>query len=231
MESLIRTPSVGMRLRLSQVQAQSRGESFESHPGDERSRRNELESQLREQMAQQWQAERDGEFESARREGLESARLDIEAASLQEAARVREEMMVKVSQALEAIEKTQRALADEFSANLGELAFAVTCRLIGQVARSPQFIRSLIEKACGELRGDLKATVRLHPDDLAILNDHASLRLAEGNLQLDYQADASLELGGCIIEAQSGRYDGSLETQLRRLHDTLARVKTSAPAP
>lgn len=230
MESLIRTPLVGTRVRLSQVRSRAAA-VLDTRVTDEQSLHRELETQLREQLAQQWQAERGAEFERARCEGIEAARHEIETAVAQETLRIREELAAKLSGACDALAQSQRLLLEEFSANLGTLAFAVACRLVGEGGRSPEFIRGLVEKACGELRGDFRATVRLHPQDLAILEEHDAFPLADGSCQLEYRADASLELGGCSVEAASGRYDGSLETQLRRLHETLVRVDAGAPPP
>jgi flagellar assembly protein FliH len=229
-ESLIRAPLAGMRVRLSQVRSHA-ADALETRAADEQSLRRELETQVREQLAQQWQAERAAEFERARGEGLEAARQEIESAVAEESLRIREELAAKLSRTCDALAQSQRVLLEEFSSNLGALAFAVACRLVGEAGRSPEFIRGLVEKACGELRGDFRATVRLHPQDLAILEQHGALPLADGTCQLEYRADASLELGGCTVEATSGRYDGSLETQLRRLHETLVRVDPGAPQP
>jgi flagellar assembly protein FliH len=229
-EPLIRAPRVGMRVRLSQVRSHA-ADVLDTRAANERSLRSEIETQLREQLAQQWQAQRTAEFERARSEGLEAARQEIESAVAAETLRIREELGAKLSQACDALAQSQRVMLEEFSSNLGELAFAVACRLVGEAGRSPEFIRGLVEKACDELRGDFRATVRLHPQDLAVLEEHDAFPHADGSCQFEYRADASLKLGGCTVEAASGRYDGSLETQLRRLHEILVQADSEAPSP
>jgi flagellar assembly protein FliH len=230
MEPLIRAPVVGTRVRLSQVRSRA-ADVPETRVADEHSLRLEIEKQLREQFAQQWQAERSAEFERARRDGLETARQEIESAIAQDALRIREELAAKLSRTCEALAQSQRLMLEEFASKLGRLAFAVACRLVGEAGRSPEFIRGLVEKACGELRGDFRAIVRLHPQDLAVLEEHNAFPPADGSCQFEYRADASLKLGGCTVEATSGRYDGSLETQLRRLHEILAQADSGAPSP
>jgi len=42
---------------------------------------------------------------------------------------------------------------------------------------------------------------------------------------MEFLADPSIEMGGCIIETSAGRLDAKLETQLSRLSQALLAVR------
>jgi len=111
----------------------------------------------------------------------------------------------------------------------GEVAFAAVCHLVGRQAATRPFVLGLVEQICRQLRTDVRAMARMHPCDIDTLRE----LLQDGELRvhslgLEVVPDESLELGGCVIEAASGRYDGALEGQLRRLHAVLTDARAQA---
>jgi len=191
--------------------------------------RGEIESRLRMEMALQAQEQ----YEIARARGLADGR----AAGLAEATeaasdasrRAIEALTEKVRITMSVLEDAHRAALRKLEENVGDVAYAAICCLAGDQAASRQFVLGVVERTCARLRGDMSATVRLHPRDIDILRD----LLQEGELRVQSMGvrvvpDESLELGGCLIEADSGHYDGGLESQLRKLHSILTGVGSGA---
>jgi len=121
--------------------------------------------------------------------------------------------------------------------SVGELAFAAVCRLVGHCAASEEFVLGLVRHTCALLHGEVRATLRLHPRDVALLRGRLQgqgtpdLELQLRSLALQVIPDATLALGGCVVEAASGHYEGGLDGQLRRLHAVLTRASgDTAPA-
>jgi flagellar assembly protein FliH len=63
--------------------------------------------------------------------------------------------------------------------------------------------------------------VRLHPDDLAHLQEHQAT-WREQAAQLEFVADPEMERGGCRLDSDRGGFDATLQTQLSTLHEALA---------
>jgi flagellar assembly protein FliH len=190
--------------------------------------RADIESQVRAEIAghaeQLYARERERARTDGYAEGLAEAKIDTGNARDHE----RKQHQEQLARALSALERAHQAALSTVESSVGEIAFAAVSRLVNEKAASREFVLGLVEITCAELRADSVATARLHPRDIAALGDlspDGSLRIQ--SLNLNVVADDSLALGGCVIDAGSGRYDGALESQLRRLHAVL----TGAPAP
>lgn len=68
--------------------------------------------------------------------------------------------------------------------------------------------------------------LRVHPEDLGVLQASRAEWLAEIGIKADVSvvADASVGRYGCIVETSAGRLDARLETQLDALEQALRRV-------
>lgn len=96
----------------------------------------------------------------------------------------------------------------------------LACELARQVVRqelsvNPQALQPVIEEAMGLLAAENKsAVVRLHPLDLAVLEE--GLRAEFAGMSLTLLADASLTRGGCLIESSGTVVDGGVEKRWMR---------------
>jgi flagellar assembly protein FliH len=188
------------------------------HPSAADTLRAEIRQQLRVETDAELRRLADVERDRARAEGLAAAR-SVAAGEMEEA---RAELRVEIDLALEALEGAHAAALRKLEASVGEVAFAAVCRFVSSQGASRDFVRALVEQACSGLRGETLATARLHPRDIALLDDLLSdgaMRIQSLGLRL--RVDESLPLGGCIVETASGELDGGLESQLRQLRAVL----------
>ena len=127
---------------------------------------------------------------------------------------------------LEAIARAREEYArvqSEVERDMVTLAFHIARRIIGRAIEvDPTVVAEIIGEALVAARGRRRILVRVHPDDLSELK----ARRAEFIGQLDgatlhFEAQNGMERGGCVIETESGRVDGCMETRLETLRRAL----------
>lgn len=127
----------------------------------------------------------------------------------------------RVGALVQALTQARRALLEENQDMLVEIVFAATCRMLGRHAATRAGIESMVLALIENERELDKLTVRLHPQD--------ALRLGETGAALDprvaIEADASVELGGCLVDSGRGTLDARLDRQLRHLREALTSVR------
>ncbi|MEN9868607.1 MAG: hypothetical protein RL748_4197, partial [Pseudomonadota bacterium] len=89
---------------------------------------------------------------------------------------------------------------------------------------------STVQQLLSEFRQHEPLALHLHPQDLAwVAQSMAELGLNPEQTQL--RPDASIKLGGCLLESTVGTLDARLETQLQRLRDSLLQVRRGEEYP
>lgn len=118
------------------------------------------------------------------------------------------------------LEATRRL--DESHEALVDLAVAAATRLVqGHLALQPQSIVTMVATGLRRLK-DTHCTVRIHPDDLPLLEAQRSTlerELGAGSVQIS--GDPSLQRGGYMVNSTHGQIDGTLENQAERIQAAL----------
>lgn len=186
--------------------------------------RAEIERQVRIDLGADMQETLEIERERVQLEARKEAIQEANAIAAAELKHLREQFVTNAERAIAALERAHHEAMSQLESSVGEVTFAAVCRLIGREMSSSAWVMDLVQNTCSRLRGESSAIARLHPRDIQILHDLLQEReLRLNDLSLQVIADESLELGGCRLEAASGHYDGSLESQLRALHAVLMR--------
>jgi flagellar assembly protein FliH len=163
------------------------------------------------------QAERLG-FDEGYQRGLSAGAADAARARAEEEARVAS-LASALSQATrEMIETTQR-LRRELEQTAPALAYALVEEILGReldVASNPG--RDAIMRALAFDDARHPATVRMNPDDLRRLGDVADLGLER---EVVVVADASIDVGGVIVDVGDTTVDAQLSTALERVKRAL----------
>ncbi len=102
-----------------------------------------------------------------------------------------------------------------------EIAFAAVCRIIGEQGATRETVQRMVREASAVAHERDQLTVRLHPDDLALL------RIGANGPETDIRlaADPGVALGGCIVDSGTGSLDARFETQLELLGAALSAVR------
>lgn len=154
---------------------------------------------------------------------VEQAEADAQSTREQARQEGRKEGLEECMENLAAARAEYREVRQRAEQDMVELAFEVARRIIGHaIDVKPEVIRDIVGEALMGARGREEITVRIHPRDhdqvQEVRNDYA--RELDG-VPVYFEADSSLERGGCIIETESGRIDARLETQLQVLREAL----------
>lgn len=182
-----------------------------------------IEKQIRAEIAAETQAIYAQERERGHAEGHAQGLAQAQAGAAEQLDEIHQQLRETMHSTLSDLEQAQRTQLAKLEASVGEIAFAAVCRIVGHQAVSRAFVLGMVEHTCAQLRSTTKATARMHPGTIELLRAlMQGEELSVRGLTLQIVADDSLQLGGCVIEADCGTYDGALETQLRRLHAVLA---------
>jgi flagellar assembly protein FliH len=174
----------------------------------------------------------------------ELARARADADSLRDAAREeglregREEALVALVPALEALTQAQdavredlRARADRLEAHAVDLALFLAEKVIGgAIAVEPELV---VEAVRGALRGIVereRVTVLVHPEDLALVSEAMdSVRATLGGIEhCEVQAERRVSRGGAVVRTPDGDVDSRVETKLQRAREVVEAALGSA---
>lgn len=121
----------------------------------------------------------------------------------------------RIGEAAARIGEARQALIAGSEDAVVELVFTALTRIIGQHGGSRDTVIEVVRTALSATRSRDQITVRLHPDDAALFG--ATMPAVQGGTALRVEADATLTLGGCIIDSAGGSLDASFRTQLEQL--------------
>jgi flagellar assembly protein FliH len=179
-------------------------------------------AQATEEPAAVPEVDRTALFEAAREEARAQGYAEGFASGDKEARRELDERRVALERVIASIEAAREAALTSVEDIALGIAWEAVCRILGEVVATRQGIRALVEQGAAKVRSEEKIVVRLCPADLEVLGNRGdSLEGESSRGGTDFLADASIELGGCIIETAAGRIDATLETQLSRLREAL----------
>jgi len=119
---------------------------------------------------------------------------------------------------LDGVETLRRDALAQASQDLTDLALAMARRVVGDsIAMDPSALLGIVTRALDRLPGEDIVTVRVRPEDLQMLEGRLRSRRAVKLL-----TDPDLE-GGCLLEADFGMVDASLEAAMEGLSDAVHR--------
>lgn len=148
----------------------------------------------------------------------------------------------------DALEAAMRRTTEEAGVRLGQLIHSMTDQLIGAEQRigrqilelscdiARQVVRQELQNNTGHLRAvigealelivedGLPATVRMHPDDLALMR--GALLETLGENAPEFVADSTISPGGCLVQTPSATVDATIEKRWTR---AIGNLGLSAP--
>jgi flagellar assembly protein FliH len=143
----------------------------------------------------------------------------------------REEFLAKVGESAEVFREAAQCVEDAqqtFFATLvpqiARLTQSVSARILQrECATDEELIKRTARTALESLVDRQRILIRVHPDDLAVLRQYKSelIEEFEGIERFRIEAAGNVRRGGCTVESDTMMIDASVETQLKRIYDTL----------
>jgi flagellar assembly protein FliH len=161
-------------------------------------------------------------LEKAMREkSLQEMRAAVEAEINGEIGSLREDLRATIDRISNLADEITAKLEPEAVALALEIAKKVVAREIGI---DPEAVLSVTKNALSKLHSRCLASVHLHPDDLAFVQEHRNKLNFHGSLELI--EDDSVTPGGCLIHTGTGDIDARIETQFDEITNGLLGAET-----
>jgi flagellar assembly protein FliH len=159
-------------------------------------------------VAEQLNAARQGGYHDGYRDGLAA----LESFKQSFAAQV----TAQVGTLMQSYAGQMDALQQDMAGTLAAAATALARQVVrSELATRPEQVAVVAQEALETLLLSARhITVRVHPDDHALVAQGAADTLAARGARL--LADAGIERGGCVVESDIGIIDASIETRWRR---------------
>ncbi len=177
---------------------------------------------IRRQAEEETAARREEFAAEARREGRE------------EAEREKQKHLKQLDTLLARLATVYQCCRRDYEKELVDLALNCARRLVNrEIERDTTVILDCIEEVFAEsnLRGEI--TLRLNPEDIAIVEERREQLLTDfpGLEKLRLEAGSGIERGGCLLESPLGRIDATLAGKFEELQHLLREKPHSDPAP
>jgi flagellar assembly protein FliH len=193
----------------------------------------EIRSQLEAEHAATVGAIREEAAEKVRQAYAEGQRRGLEAGKQEFADHVAS-AEAAVKDAAEGVRQALEESAQRVEDKIIGLAESVVRRILQREAWFDRdAVRRTLEEAFAALTDKEHVKIRMHPDDVAMLNEESVgfLEQFEGSVQRELVPDESVDKGGCIVETDSQYVDATLEAQLERILDQLGEIPCEPPEP
>lgn len=154
------------------------------------------------------------------------------AAGVQEANENAQEQVSRVVQALmdavSSVQAHEQRWLGNVEENLAASAVLIARHLIHrEITAEPEVITDLVTRSLQQFPLERNITVRLHPDDHAIVREAiAAQTLGEiGTREIRWHADPHIVRGGCLVDGRERVLDGRIDTALERAYRALSQVQ------
>lgn len=127
-----------------------------------------------------------------------------------------EETGVRMAQLMHGMREQLQRSEESISRQILELACDLARQVLRQELQTPTaHLKPVISEALSQLVDDgLPATVRLNPDDLALLQ--GSIEETLGQHKVELIGDVAISPGGCVVESPSTTVDATIEKRWTR---------------
>lgn len=162
-------------------------------------------------------------LEQQLRQAHERGRLEGERALSEQLIHQRNELAELQRGVLDALRRAVPQVLQQAESLLIPLALEAARRVVAELPITPELVERVVRETLQQAEDTAEITVRLHPDDLALLRQYGSelLQGLPGLGPLKFVASTDVGRGGCIVQTRFGLIDARRETKLEQLHQTL----------
>mgnify|MGYP001163395173 CR=1 FL=1 len=166
-----------------------------------------------------WPAVWAEELRRAREEG----RREGERALGEQLIRQRNELAELQRGVLDALRRAVSEVLQQAESMLIPLALEAARRIVAEIPIDAALVERVVRETLRQAEDTAEVTIRLHPEDLALLRKHGAAIL-QGTPEtgpLRFVASQEVSRGGCVVQTRFGLIDARRETKLEQLEHTL----------
>nr|MCU0617960.1 flagellar assembly protein FliH [Gemmatimonadaceae bacterium] len=138
------------------------------------------------------------------------------------------QLLSALTEAMSSVRAHEQRWLGNIEENLTALAVTVARHVIErELSTEPSVVTELVMRALRQFPLERQLTVRLHPDDHALIRQAlaAGSITIEPTLEIHWLSDTHIVRGGCLVEGRERVLDGRLDTALERIYRTLGQVQ------
>jgi flagellar biosynthesis/type III secretory pathway protein FliH len=165
------------------------------------------------------EAESRPSFAELEREAFTKGFQQGERAGAEAAAKRGEATLRRLAQSIEELASLRAELVHKTERQVVELAFAIARRVLRrEIAVDGALLVTMARVALERLGDNTSATIRLNPDDYAMLGARAQVN--EGSV-VRIVPDPAVNPGGCLVQTDFGAIDAGIDAQLSEMASAL----------
>lgn len=119
-----------------------------------------------------------------------------------------------------ALEARLASDADDIERTALQVVLSVLTGMLGETLVHEEGVLAAVRQVLIRVHDDGVLKVRVSPSDYKILTT-ADQAFASAGYRVEWLADASVKIGGCVVASPRGIWDGSIESQLKMAMQTL----------
>jgi flagellar assembly protein FliH len=149
----------------------------------------------------------------------EQGRRDGEQALSEQLLKQRNEMFELQNGIIDSLKQMLPKMVLETESALIQLALEAAKKMVAGLKINEKTVEAVVREALKQVQDMSEISIRLHPEDLALLRQHQS-PLLEGLPEtgpLRFVASTEVTRGGCIVQTRFGLVDAQRETKLEQL--------------
>ena len=128
-----------------------------------------------------------------------------------------------LNQALEQLENIRKEIHQEVEKEVAQLALAIAKKIVcHEVKTTREIIVCVAREALSQIENPGKIKLKLNPSDLQFIEETKSQlsRYIHDVEDIRFEAEESIQSGGCLIETDMGDIDARLEKQLQAIEES-----------
>ena len=158
-------------------------------------------------------------LEEQLRASYERGRIEGERALGEQLVQQRTEMQNLFQGALSSLRGAVPQVVRDTEQMMVALALEIARKLVGDLPVSVEMVEAAVREALSQVEGTADFQVRLHPEDLELLQRAGSPLLSSPGESREIRFHGSLDVtrGGCLVQTRFGIIDGRRETKFELL--------------
>lgn len=128
-----------------------------------------------------------------------------------------------LSEALGQLENIRKQIHEALEEEVARLALAIAKKIVcHEIKTDQETVICIAREALSRVENPGKVKIKLHPDDLQFIKDTQSQlsRFLYNVESIRFEAEASIQNGGCLIETDMGDLDARIEKQFQAIEES-----------
>lgn len=144
-----------------------------------------------------------------------------------------EPLISSITEALSQLNAIRQETYQQIEKEVVDLALAIAQKVIcREISTDPETVVCVAKEALAKVDDPGKIKIKMNPSDLQFINE-TKYQLSNLIADIDhvtFEAEESIQSGGCIIETELGEIDARIEKQLQAVEESFRRALAKASA-